>query len=189
MTKFEFLDKLKIALTGKVSATLVEENMTYYNEYIDSQIRMGKSEEEVMNMLGDPRLIARTIVQTNGTAGDSVEDASYRESASYSDSASYDGGNYSNGNYSNSNYSDNAYGNYSNGTYRSSYGNGSSNYSGKNNEVKVRSVPGWLVAVIAIIIVVCLLSFVFSIISALLPFVLPILIVLFLVKLFRDWLN
>ena len=175
MTKMEFLDKLKMALTGKVSASLVEENMTYYNEYIDSQIRIGKSEREVMDMLGDPRLIARTIVQTNGTAEDSVEDATYRENTSYSYSGSYDSGNYSSGSYRSRN--------------REVYGSDRSNYSGNNNEVKVRTLPGWLITVIAILIIMCVLSFVFSIISALLPFVLPVLIVLFFVKLFRDWLN
>ena len=89
MTKNEFLDKLRAALTGKVSAALVEENMTYYKEYIESQVRMGKSEQEVMEILGDPRLIARTIVQTNGT--ETVEDVDYREKTSYDDnSGGYD---------------------------------------------------------------------------------------------------
>lgn len=67
MTKAEFLDKMRTALAGKVSSSLVEENLNYYNEYIDSQMRLGRSESTVMDMLGDPRLIARTIVQTNGT--------------------------------------------------------------------------------------------------------------------------
>ena len=83
MTKYDFLDRLKLALSGKVSATLIQENMTYYSEYIDTQLRMGRSEQEVMDMLGDPRLIARTIVQTNGT--ETAEEASYRESTSYDD--------------------------------------------------------------------------------------------------------
>ena len=41
MTKYDFLDRLKLALSGKVSATLIQENMTYYSEYIDTQIRIG----------------------------------------------------------------------------------------------------------------------------------------------------
>ena len=86
MTKNDFLDKLRLALNGKVSASLVQENMTYYNEYIDAQIRMGRSEQEVMEMLGDPRLIAKTIVETNGT--ETVEESSYSNRTSY-DEASY----------------------------------------------------------------------------------------------------
>lgn len=86
MTKSDFLDKLRLALSGKVSSTLVQENLTYYNEYIDAQIRMGRSEQEVMDMLGDPRLIARTIVETNGT--ETVEENAYSNKTSY-DEASY----------------------------------------------------------------------------------------------------
>ena len=86
MTKSDFLDKLRLALSGKVSASLVQENLTYYNEYIDAQIRMGQSEQEGMDMLGDPRLIARTIVETNGT--ETVEEKSYSNKTSY-DETSY----------------------------------------------------------------------------------------------------
>jgi len=85
MTKTEFLDKLRAALNGNVSDSLLRENMTYYNEYIDSQIYMGKSEQEVMDLLGDPRLIARTIVQTNGVTADAAEDTYHRENSSYDD--------------------------------------------------------------------------------------------------------
>ena len=145
MTKAEFLDRLKVALNGKISASLLGENMTYYSEYIDSQIYLGKSEQEVTAMLGDPRLIARTIVQTNGI---NVETENYEDS-------------------------------HSNGEY----------YSEPDHEVRVRTVPSWVWAVVMILIVVCIIGFVFSLISFLLPLVFPVLIVLFFVKLFRDWLK
>ena len=80
MTKREFLETLNFCLTGKISSSLLQENMSYYSEYIDSQMNLGYSEEAVMESLGDPRLIARTIVQTNGV--ENVEEASYRESSS-----------------------------------------------------------------------------------------------------------
>ncbi len=169
MTKREFLDKLRIALNGKVSASLVEENMTYYNEYIDSQIRMGRKEEEVMDMLGDPRLIARTIVQTNGT--DPAEDTAYRGTSSYEETA-YSGDSYDSSTYGQGGYNNNGY-----------------NNSSQRNEVKVKTIPNWLWAIIVIAIIVCIFGFIFSVVSFLLPFVLPILVVIFFIKLFRDWLN
>ena len=144
MTKTEFLDILKESLSGKISASLLQENMAYYNEYIDSQIRMGKSEQAVMESLGDPRLIARTIVQTNGV--ENVEDASYKEQSSYSDAE-------------------------------------------PTRALKVRTIPGWLWTIIAIVIIGCVISLIFSVVSFLLPFLLPILVIMFFVKLFRDWLN
>lgn len=65
MGKQEFLDKLRLALNGKVSTETVSETMAYYEDYINTEIRKGRSEEEVMASLGDPRLIARTIIETN----------------------------------------------------------------------------------------------------------------------------
>ncbi len=65
MTKQDFLDRLRMALNGRVSPSLVEENVVYYEDYINTQIRLGKSEAMVMEALGDPRLIAKTIITTN----------------------------------------------------------------------------------------------------------------------------
>lgn len=66
MGKQVFLDKLRLALNGKVAAGTLSETMTYYEDYINAETRKGRSEEEVMASLGDPRLIARTIIETNG---------------------------------------------------------------------------------------------------------------------------
>ena len=69
MSKQEFIEKLRSSLSGQVSAKLVEENMAYYEEYISSQIRMGQTEEEVLRSLGDPRLIAKSIISANADEG------------------------------------------------------------------------------------------------------------------------
>ncbi len=63
MTKQEFLDNLRMALSGRASAYTVEENVRYYEDYIRTQVRMGRSEEEVLKELGDPRLLARSIAE------------------------------------------------------------------------------------------------------------------------------
>ncbi|MCR5527482.1 MAG: DUF1700 domain-containing protein [Lachnospiraceae bacterium] len=79
MTKHEFLEGLRIALTGSVSASVLNDNMRYYDEYIDTEIRKGRSEEEVMESLGDPRLIAKTIIDTSsGGASQYAEGNEYR---------------------------------------------------------------------------------------------------------------
>lgn len=64
MIKREFLEELKTALSGQLPADEVAGHVAYYKNYIDEQERNGKSEAEVLNMLGDPRLIARTILDT-----------------------------------------------------------------------------------------------------------------------------
>lgn len=65
MTKDEFLYALRRALSGEISPSDFDENMRYYEEYIETEIRKGRSEREVMESLGDPRLIAKTIKETS----------------------------------------------------------------------------------------------------------------------------
>ena len=65
MSQNEFLSTMRSALTGKVPANVIEENIRYYEDYIATQMRQGKTEAEVMNALGDPRLLAKTIIEAN----------------------------------------------------------------------------------------------------------------------------
>ena len=71
MRKEEFLQTLRRALTGDVPPGVVEENIRYYDGYITEEVRKGRTEEEVIGEIGDPRLIARTIEDTTDGAGDS----------------------------------------------------------------------------------------------------------------------
>ena len=66
MDRNEFVSTLRAVLTGEVPASVVEDNVRYYDAYISQEIAGGKSEKEVLEMLGDPRLIARTIIDTQG---------------------------------------------------------------------------------------------------------------------------
>lgn len=66
MDRNEFVSTLRAVLTGEVSSAVVEENVRYYNSYISQEIASGKTEREVLESLGDPRLIARTIIDTQG---------------------------------------------------------------------------------------------------------------------------
>ncbi|MGN0306244.1 MAG: DUF1700 domain-containing protein, partial [Lachnospiraceae bacterium] len=76
MTKQEFLEGLRRYLSGSLEYRQVNEHLRYYTEYIDSQIRQGKSEEQVMQELGDPRLIAKTL---SGMEGADTIREEYRE--------------------------------------------------------------------------------------------------------------
>jgi len=62
MNKKEFLDILRQALEGEVDNSTIEKNIKFYSDYISSVT--DKSEEEVIEEIGDPRLIAKTIIET-----------------------------------------------------------------------------------------------------------------------------
>lgn len=65
MTKAEFLEMMEQKLTGELDENTVAKTLRYYSEYIDSETRKGRSEEEVLEELGSPLLIARTILDTH----------------------------------------------------------------------------------------------------------------------------
>ena len=184
MGRQEFIDRLRAALNGNVSAATVAENVNYYNEYIYSEMRRGRSEEEILNSLGDPRLIARTIIETN-TDG-SGRGASYR-SGGYSQEygeyrqAEYNGGDGFEGYGGQDSYRGNGYSqNGGRGTYSDSDGG----QRGRNYRI-----TGWVWLIVLLVGFLVVIRFVFSVLKFLVPVLIPIIMVLFLVKLFRDWLN
>lgn len=67
MRKEEFLEKLRARLSQTMSQQEVTAQIRYYENYIQEQIQNGKSEEEVLTELGDPLLIAKTLVDVQET--------------------------------------------------------------------------------------------------------------------------
>lgn len=65
MNKSEFLNILREQLTDSMPASEIYSNIQYYDNYISRAIASGKSEEEVMDELGDPRLIAKTLIDAD----------------------------------------------------------------------------------------------------------------------------
>lgn len=159
MSKQEFLNGLRAALNGRIPAPQVEDTLNYYTDYINVEVRKGRSEEEVFKSLGDPRLIARTIIQTNGSA-DRVSDApgvDHREHARHEE------------------------------TYRDDWQK--DDYSGYQGIHRVFRIPGWLLAIIVTIVIILVFCIIYSVLSFLAPLIIVIAAVVLLVKLFRDWLN
>lgn len=61
MTKQQFLSELRMALEGNIPSQEIEENIRYYASYFQES---GKTEREVCEELGDPRLIARSLIDS-----------------------------------------------------------------------------------------------------------------------------
>lgn len=156
MSKQEFVDRLRGSLSGRISPAMVEENARYYEDYINTQIRLGEPEERVLERLGDPRLIARSIV-----AAESVKAEGGEGSQAYED------------------------GGKTTGRRR------------KFRQVfNMASQPSWVLPVLAggtLLFVLVMLGLVFRLVLHMLAWLWPVIaiamILLFFIKLFRDWLH
>lgn len=145
MNREEFLRQFREALEGKVSERIISENVTYYGNYINHEVNCGKSEEEVLRELGDPRLLAKTIEESSRfTKGTDGRQKTYNGSAGYGQER-----------YRGTGYEQNGYGNGENTVQR-----------------KVTTVPLWLVVLIGLLIVGLILVAVFHIFVFFLPLIL-----------------
>ena len=72
MNKNEFLQALKGELTNSVSGEVIEEQLRFYSDYINTEIAKGRGEEEVVAELSAPNLLARSIIEAAEAGGDRV---------------------------------------------------------------------------------------------------------------------
>ena len=105
MTKMEFLEGLRKALGNDLDRATVQENVNYYDGYISDEVSKGKTEEEVTAELGDPWVIAQTVIDAEeAKRGMSKDGSAYTSSGSvYSDPVYGDGGDYTKEDYSRKN--------------------------------------------------------------------------------------
>ena len=157
MKKTEFLKELEAALRGEVSPELISENLRYYDNYISQETSKGRSEAEVTEEIGSPRLIARTIIDTSGGSG------SY-ESGESASSGGYAGTDRSSG----------------------SYSSGQSGYSGFHYVNLNKWYWKLLIIAVLCLVLFTVLSVVGGVFAILFRFATPILIGLLIVSLFRN---
>lgn len=119
MNKNEFLKKLRIALSLDLTDYQINNQINYYDNYIDSEIKKGRTEQEVINELGDPNLIAKTIKQVSNDNEVSYDNNYYNND--------YDNNTFNSDTYGNDNYNSNenkSYNPFGNRTYRQFSGGG-----------------------------------------------------------------
>lgn len=93
MSKNDFLRQLNEALSESFDVEMVKSQIDYYDKYISDEIKKGKSEKEVVDELGDPRLIAKTIKtvhKVDSSQGVAFNDDNYQNehTENYNDSGS-----------------------------------------------------------------------------------------------------
>ncbi|MGN0400509.1 MAG: DUF1700 domain-containing protein [Blautia sp.] len=84
MTKREFLEEMQDALVQDLSSGQVNGHIRYYSQYIDQETAKGLSEEDVIQKLGNPRLIAKTLVDTSAEDGNDTNSYGTYEQNKYS---------------------------------------------------------------------------------------------------------
>lgn len=94
MTRSEFLERLKKALGNDLSGAIIQENVKYYDSYIREETAKGRSETEVIAELGDPWVLARTVI--NAAEGRDTPDNSYDGDYGYEPEQKSYGGRYEN---------------------------------------------------------------------------------------------
>jgi uncharacterized membrane protein len=160
MDKRMFLEILKQALDGEVTSDVIEQNIRYYDQYISAQTV--EEEMKILELLGDPRLIARTIIETDRAARQKGKFSGNRSNYDY--------------NYANS-YADDETENYDEKS------------SNPNNKNIFKTNLKWyhkLLIVLVILITIILIVFIGRlIIGFLFAFGLPIILVLLIMSLFR----
>lgn len=163
MSKEEFLRELEEALAGDVPEAVIRDNVSYYGSYLSQEMAKGRSVEEVVDEIGEPFIIAKTIIEHS----EAVVEAGGSFEGSDSDYGSGRGtGGYGNGgNYGNS-------GSYGNG---GSYGTGGG-YRGNSGDGRNRGdnhTPGmhfidlnkWYWKLLAMVLLFLVVSTVFRVIG------------------------
>ena len=219
MNKKEFLQALRGELINSVSGQIIEEQLRFYSEYIDTEMDKGRGEEEVVAELSAPNLLARSIIEAADAGGDRVarttpfryeekdinyasdeEDLRYQGTASEKDrfdseteSLRYERRESSSG--GSGNYSRNtAYGDSGNGGYgNSSYGNNSYGNGreshGYRPYIPVSSTGCLLFAIVVIALLVLAVLVFVGILSFLAPILFPVLCIAVILWLLSGILN
>lgn len=157
MSREEFLRGLENALSGNVPPAVVRDNLRYYDDYIRSERQKGRSENDIMDELGDPRLIARTILDTTPEAAE----GEYEEYHPFSSFA---------GNSGRSSQQENA------------QQTQSENYGGFGN-IHYYNLNKWYWKLLAVVVVILFFTLVLTIIGGILTLLLPLLPVIGIVAL------
>lgn len=154
MNREEFLQGLQKALSGQIPPSAVQENLRYYDDYIRTEVRKGRTEAEVMEELGDPRLIARTIVDTTPGAGDGA----FEEYRSFGSGTTGDG-----------------YQQYTREEER--------DYASGRGNIRYYDLNKWYWKLLGIVLVIAVVTLVIAIVGGILTLVVPMLPAIFLVLL------
>ncbi len=83
MNQYEYIDILRDTLSAELPESKVKEHIQYYNGYIEENTRNNKGWEDILEELGDPRLIAKTIIDTYKLSKDYINNGGSNGNSNY----------------------------------------------------------------------------------------------------------
>lgn len=153
----DFFRELEECLRGEVSEGEVRDSINYYRQYFAEQKAAGYGEKEILDMLGSPRLIARSIIDARGAVeqNDSGDGDPYYDAgqSSYSGTDDY----------------------YDSEGERYRYGE-------EPTHIRVKKVSGWKLVLLIIVVLIILAM----LIRVLLPVVLVLIPVILILRLLKG---
>ena len=182
MNKREYLSKLREYLAYELPERYVQKNLDYYSEYIDTEVAGGRSLPAVLDDLGDPQLIARSIIDAEKAGPDGIpntgDDPDFsQEIYGSGNSASYGAGGNSYGGQGGSSYSGSgsAYG--SDRDQSGFFGGGEDSGGSWFGGPRIYNL-GCLPIVLFLLVLFCVISLLGGVVGALSPVLAPIAMVL-----------
>ena len=94
MNREDFLRELEEALAGDVPEAVIRDNLSYYGSYLSQEMAKGRSVDDIVAEIGEPFIIAKTIIDSTEAADDPAGNdgyGSYRETYTDSRSGQYQG--------------------------------------------------------------------------------------------------
>lgn len=73
----DFFRELEESLRGEVTEAELADSMNYYRQYFREQQAEGRSEAEILQSLGSPRLIARSIIDAHEAQEENIQGEYY----------------------------------------------------------------------------------------------------------------
>lgn len=177
MGKLEFLQRLSERLSEELPRGIVLSNLKYYENYIDDEVKKGRSINEVMGELGDPYMIARTII--DGLESDGFTNQDYADETVYAETIQP--------NNESEKQSGTGYDAQSEPTYEKTETYKETVPSGEKHEMTTMGNHGCLIAAIVLILIVLVLAVVVGkVIRFLWPVLMPVLIILLIYSIIKD---
>ena len=155
----DFFRELEESLRGEVTEAELVDSVKYYRQYFREQQAAGRSEKEILQSLGSPRLIARSIIDAHEAQEDGQE-------------GEYDSGG-----------RDSYYGNGQEGYYDAEQGRYSYGSMEERTQGHVRKKGGMLWGILILILVLLLVG---AVIKILLPVILVAIVAVLILRLIRG---